>query len=214
MRMLPLLLLLGSCAAPRPEPPPPPPEPAPTKEDVLPVLHALESGFYRHWGTIEKTSEFSLFRPEQVPVLRKIADSNGRYALMALRVLARIAPEEEFSDEARAILYVAVLKRETDFARWGVISESGFLPGVYGQELLDLGEVAVPHLQDLLRDRRRARVFAGRAEVTNRIQGDRVCDYAWIFIATILDRPLSYHPDPTRRDPQIRDLDLWLDRRR
>ena len=57
-------------------------------------------------------------------------------------------------------------------------------------------------------------MFMGRGERINRIQGDRVCDYAWIFIATIINRPFSYHPDPTRRDPQIKELDLWLDRQR
>jgi hypothetical protein len=46
------------------------------------------------------------------------------------------------------------------------------------------------------------------------VSGDRVRDYAWVFLATIYDRPLAYHPDPERRDEQIRQLELWLDRRK
>jgi hypothetical protein len=57
-------------------------------------------------------------------------------------------------------------------------------------------------------------VYGGQDERTNRAQADRVCDYAWVFLATMFDRPLAYHPDPRHRDPQIHELDLWLDRRR
>jgi hypothetical protein len=41
-----------------------------------------------------------------------------------------------------------------------------------------------------------------------------VCDYAWVLLSLVFDRPLAYTPDPQGRDPQIRDLDAWLDRRR
>jgi hypothetical protein len=51
-------------------------------------------------------------------------------------------------------------------------------------------------------------------ERNGRIREDRVCDYAWVMLATMFDRPLGYHEDPRLRDPQIKELDLWLDRRR
>jgi hypothetical protein len=134
---------------------------------------------------------------------------------MAMRVLARLAPEERFSPEARAIVYTTSLAREGNFLRWGSISPSGFLPGVYGAELLALGPVVATPLQRLLGDRRPAPVYGSReAEAVNRAQGDRVCDYAWVLLSAIFDRPLLYHEDPRRRDPQIRELDLWLDSRR
>jgi hypothetical protein len=122
----------------------------------------------------------------------------------------RQAPEERFGPTARAILNAAALAREADFTRWGAISPAGFLPGVYGQELLRLGAAAAPYLRPLLRDRRRA----PSAEPAGRVQGDRVCDYAWVLLATIFDRPLAYHPAEEIRDEQIRQMDLWLDRRK
>src|SRR5207244_12255483 len=129
-------------------------------------------------------------RDEQIPFLREMSDSNGGQALMALRVLARRGREERFTPSAKAILYWSAFQRDSFFNRWGVISKSGFLPGVYGHEMMALGAAAAPYLQKSLRDTRRAPVFGGEEERTNRIQGDRVCDYAWVFLATMFDRPL------------------------
>lgn len=175
------------------------------------MLDALEATFYAHWGAVERAPEYKRLGREHVAVLREEADSNGPRAVLALRTLERLAPEERFSEAAKAILYAAALGRDTDYSRWGAISPSGFLAGVYGQELLKLGAEAAPYLRPLLSDRRRAPASAERA---GRAQADRVCDYAWILLATIFDRPLAYHADPERRDEQIRQMDLWLDRRK
>ncbi len=216
MRVAVPVLLLASCAAPPPSPPPGPslPPPEVLRKEAAEALAALERTFYEHWGSVEKTAPYARLGPAHVPCLREVADSNGELGLPAMRVIARLRPEERFSDAARAILYATALGREQNFARWGSISKSGFLPGVYGVELLRLKAAAVPYLRKLLSDKRRARVAGGEAEAVNAVQGDRVCDYAWVFLATILDRPLAYHPDPDKRDPQILELDLWLDRRR
>lgn len=210
------LLLLASCGAPPPPAPPPVPPPvaALSRDEIVRILDSLERTFYLHWGAVEKTPEFETLRAAPVPLLREIADANGGQALMACRVLARLAPRERFSDQARAILYVTAFERETNFVRWGTLSKRGLLPGVYGDELLALGEASVPHLQKSLSDRRRARLKSGdEEEAANRAQGDRVCDYAWVMLATILRRPFDYLPDPDRRDSEIREFDLWLDRR-
>ena len=210
-RTLSLLLVLASCGTPAP-----PPE-APVRSDVraetLALLESLERSFYSHWGSVDSTSEYRRIRDDQVPILREIADSNADGALMALRILARRAPAERFTPAAKAILYWTAFQREMFFNRWGVISKSGFIPAVYGDEMMSLGAAAAPYLQKSLRDTRRAPVFGGEAERTSRIQADRVCDYAWVMLATMFDRPLAYHADPRLRDPQIQDLDLWLDRR-
>ena len=195
---------------------PRPPERAPEasrdlRAEARGVLDRLEAGFYGHWGSVEATAEFRRLGPEHVPALREETDAGGPRALGALRVLGKLAPRERFTPDARAILYTAALARENDFTRWGVIAPTGFLPGVYGQELLDLGRTSTSYLRPLLRDRRRAPT---PREAAGRIQGDRVCDYAWIFLATLYDRPLAYHPEPSARDEQIRQIDLWLDRRR
>jgi hypothetical protein len=182
---------------------------------VILILARLESTFYTHWGAVEKTPEYATLNDRAVPVLRDLVETNGEYALVALRVLAHRVPQERFSPEVKAILYATAFGRETNFTRWGVISPSGFLPGVYGAELLALGPAAAPYLQKYLGDRRPAPIRAGEsAERTHWIQQDRVCDYAWVLLSQIFDRPLAYTPDPGSRDPQIRELDLWLDRRR
>ncbi len=210
-RLLMALLFLASCGA-----PPPPlvrPDPADIRAETIALLGSLEQSFYSHWGSLESTAEYRRLRDEQVPILREIADSNGEHALLALRLLARRAPGERFSPAAKAILYWTLFQRDTFFNRWGVISKSGFIPGLYGHEMMALGGVVAPYLQKSLRDTRRAPVFGGEEERTNRIQGDRVCDYAWVMLATMFDRPLAYTPDPSLRDPQIHELDLWMDRR-
>jgi hypothetical protein len=206
-----LLLLLASCGA--PPAPPAQPERGDPRAETLALLESLERSFYSHWGSVDSTPEYRRLRDDQVPLLREIADSNGEHALMALRILARRAPGERFTPTMKAILYWTVFQRETFFNRWGVISGSGFIPGVYGHELMSLGAAAAPYLQKSLRDTRRAPVFGGEEGRTSRIQGDRVCDYAWVMLATMFDRPLAYHADPRLRDPQIQELDLWLDRR-
>ncbi len=178
------------------------------------ALEALERNFYVHWGGVEKTAEVARLGAAHVPVLREIADANGPQALMACRVLRGLAPSEKFTDAAKAILLVTVFEQETNFARWGTLSKGGILPGVYGDELMATGESAVPPLRKSLSDRRRARLQGGeRDEAANRAQGDRVCDYAWILLATMLRRPFDYVEEQDRRDLQIREFDLWLGRR-
>jgi hypothetical protein len=207
-----VLLFLAACGVPPPARPSV--DPAAVRAEAAALLESLEKSFYSHWGSVESTAEYRRLRDDHLPVLRQIVDSNGEHALMALRVLAKRAPGETFTPAAKAILYWTVFQRDDRFNRWGVISKTGFVPGVYGHELLALGPVAAPYLQKSLRDARRAPVHGGEEERNSRINADRVCDFAWILLATIFDRPLAYHADPRLRDPQIQELDLWLDRRR
>jgi len=211
-----LALVLTSCggeAVRGPEDPGPRPGRLP-QEEALEALEALERTFYVHWGAVEGTAEYARLGEGHAAALRQVADVNGAHALMALRVLERLAPAERFSADARAILYVTALERERNFARWGIFGGRGFIPAVYGQELLRLGPAAAPYLKRLLGDRRRAPLRGDpEGERANRLQGDRVCDYAWVLLSLMFDRPLAYTPDPRGRDPQIRDLDAWLDRR-
>lgn len=208
------LLLTAGCGAPAAAPSRPP-DPAKGRAEAAALMESLERSFYSHWGSVESTPEYGRLREEHLPVLREIVYSNGEHALMALRVLAKRAPGESFTPAAKAILYWTVFQRDDRFNRWGVITKAGFVPGVYGHELLAIGPAAAPYLQKSLRDTRRAPVFGGAEEErTSRLQADRVCDYAWIFLATIFDRPLAYHADPRLRDPQIQELDVWLDRRK
>lgn len=209
--------LLAGCAGTPPEPPRVAAaleaDPVRLRREVLEVLEVLERGFYEHWGAVERSAAYARLRPEHGPELRRIAEANVEESLMALRVLDRLEPRERFDAEARAILYVSALKREVNFARWGILMERGLFPGVYGHELLCLGRSAAPYLRGLLGDRRRAPVFgAGSADRENVRRGDRVCDYAWVLLAAILGRPVAYDADPERRDAAIRRFDRELDR--
>lgn len=215
MKAWPLLLWATSCAAPPPPPAVPPPVPTVTREEVVRALAALERSFYVHWGAVEGTPDFARLRDAHVPILREIADANGEPALMAYRVLRRLAPAEAFSDAARAILYVTAFERERNFLRWGAITKDGLIPGVYGDEMMSLGGEVVPFLRKSLANRRAAPVQGGEAlERANRLRGDRVCDYAWVFLATLRGRPYTYPADAEVRDPEIRAFDLGLDARR
>ena len=205
-----LLLLLASCAPSLPPAPRPASPPSPSEAETAGILSTLERAFYDHWGAVEATAPYARLSPAHVPLLRRIAEENGEPALMALRVLERLAPEETFTPEARAILYAAALSRETNFRRWGVVTPEGFLPGVYGAEMAALGEAVVPLLRDRLRDTRRAWVFGAPGEEANRLRADRVCDYAWFLLAGIRGLPLDSPERPERRDPLIRDLERRL----
>lgn len=214
-----MALLLASCGGEAVRQGPPAVDPAEEeacrRSEAAEVLAALESGFYTHWGAVEGTAEYARLDVRHRRALRGFVDANGENALMALRVLARLAPGERFTEDAVALVYAGALDRERNFARWGVFGARGFVPAVYGQELLRLGKGAAPALRGLLESRRRALVFGdAESERANRRQGDRVCDYAWVFLSLIFDRPLAYSEDPRDRDPQIRELDLWLDRRK
>jgi hypothetical protein len=206
------LLALASCQA--PPPPAPVADPEAPRKEVLALLESLEQSFYVHWGSVESTPEYRKFRDEHIPILRQVADSNGEYALVAMRVLAKRAPGERFSPAARAILYWTLFARDALYNRWGLISKEGFLPGVYGAEVIALGAAAAPYFQQSLHDQRRALVFGPEDERAGRIRGDRVCDYAWVLLSTIFKRPVDYVEDPRLRDAQIHELDLWLDRRK
>jgi hypothetical protein len=215
MRAWPLIALLGSCAVPAPAPPERPPQPTVSKEDVARLLESLERTFYTHWGTVEETAEYRKLGPAHVPLLRSIVDANGECSLMAYRILRRLAPGEPFTESAKAILYATAFGRDENFIRWGTLSKAGLLPGIYGDELVSLKGAVVPFLRKSLADRRPAPVRGeAGAERANRRQADRVCDYAWVMLAGILGRPFSYDEDPLDRDRQIREFDLWLDRRR
>lgn len=211
-RSLICLLCLASCGA--PPPPPAAADPGAAKREVVAILEALDRSFYTHWGSVESTADYARLRDAHVPLLREIADANGEQALLAFRILLKRAPAERFSPSAKAILYWSAFQRDTQYNRWGLITKSGFVPGVYGAEMLALGPAITPYLQKSLRDARRAPVFGGEDERTSRIEVHRVCDYAWVLLATLYDRPLAFHADPRLRDPQIHELDLWVDRRK
>jgi len=213
MRTL-LILLLGLASCQAPAPPAPKPDPGARKREVLALLDSLERSFYSHWGSVESTKEYAALRDGDVPILREVADSNGEQALTALRVLAKRAPSERFSPAAKAILYWTVFARDVVVNRWGLFTKDGFLPGVYGQEVIDLGPAAAPYFQQSLRDERRVAVFGVQEDRQNRIRQDRVCDYAWAILCATFGRRMQVVEDPRLRDDQIRELDLWLDRRR
>src|SRR5438552_1580785 len=112
-RSLVLALLLASCGTPPQKPSPP--ARGDVRAETLALLESLERSFYSHWGSVESTAEYRRLRDDQIPFLREIADSNGDQALMALRVLARRAPEERFTPSAKAILYWSAFQRDSFF---------------------------------------------------------------------------------------------------
>jgi hypothetical protein len=171
------------------------------------IVAKLEARFYEHWGSLERTEPYRRLSEDHLRWLQGMVDENGETALMALRVIERRWPADAGSDERRAIIYAEALRRERNFRRWGAVTGSGLLPGVYGHELLALGKTAVPHLRRLLADSRPAPVVGGSDERVAEREGRRVCDYAWVFLSTILDRPPAWSTDPRDRDPQIRKLD-------
>ena len=123
-------------------------------------------------------------------------------ALEALRVGDPAAYDAIPSTE-RAEIYAATLRTNVFYNTWG-------LPGHQLTEttraFLALKDDAIALLLPLLADRRPAPLAGSRDATASSAYKNRVCDYAWVFICEIRQRPYTYSQDPEERDRSIEEL--------
>ena len=146
--------------------------------------------------------------------VRGHADRSAFHLLMYLR---RQAPDacDAIPPETRAKILCDSLSHAQ------VLNDFGYLEplavGAAGRELVGLGEPAIPYLVSLLCDTGLAPVFGSEEALKADTLVYRRCDYAYVFVMLILDRPFEFSDTPAARDVLIeevrRELDYVADRR-
>jgi hypothetical protein len=143
--------------------------------------------------------------PTAVPLLLDEIANRRPTAFLALEALrvtdansnASIPPAE------RAEIYVKALRDNHFFNAWG--HAGGHLTET-AKALIALNEDATSKLAPLLSDQRPALLQGSRDATMSGLSGNRLCDYAWVFINEIKRRPYVYSEDPAERDQAIQAL--------
>jgi hypothetical protein len=141
-------------------------------------------------------------------LLQQVA-AHGDTAFLALEALreADAAAYNALPAQERATIYAHALQNNAFYNAWGV-PEYQLTPTC--SALMALGDAAVTALKPLLANRRLAPVRGSHNATMSSMYGNRVCDYAWVFINEILHRPYEYAQDPAERDREIAALQQEL----
>jgi len=138
-------------------------------------------------------------------LLLEQVSARGETAFLALEALRASDPAayDALPAGERAEIYVATLRTNLFYNTWG-------LPRYHLTEttraFLALKEDAVNLLLPLLADQRPAPLSGSQDATTSAMYKNRVCDYAWVFICEIRQRPYTYSQDPAERDRSIEAL--------
>lgn len=140
-----------------------------------------------------------------VEALRTQIQSRRATAFLALEAL-RIVDVRTFDalpPDERADVYIRALKVNPFFNAWGV-------PGHHltdtARAVIAMGRPILTQLRPLLDDDTPAPLSGSEDATTSDMYGNRVCDYAWVFISEILGRPYVYAMNARERDQQIAEL--------
>jgi hypothetical protein len=136
------------------------------------------------------------------PALLEHIKPGGATALLALEGL-RVADPKAYAKlpaRERAEIYGHSLQDDLFYNNWGL---PGFRLTETSQALTALGEEAIPVLLPLLSERKAAPLSGSQDATTSTAYGNRVRDYAWVFILEIKNRPYTYQRNPDERDKEI-----------
>jgi hypothetical protein len=137
-------------------------------------------------------------------------DARGDTAFLALEALREADPGayDRIPAEERAEIYVNALSHNLFYNAWGL---PRYALTATADALISLGDEAVRTLQPLLSDRREAPLSGSEDATTSTRYANRVCDYAWVFISEIKQRPYTYAESPSVRDAEIARLQRELE---
>ncbi len=140
-----------------------------------------------------------------VPLLLEHIASRKATAFLALEAL-RLTDETAYAAlprRQRAEIYLNALRESRSFNTWG-------LPNLQltdtAKALIGIQQDAVPGLTLLLSDKRSALLEGSKDGTTAVLYGNRVCDYAWVFLMQIKNRTYTYFQDSAERDKAIAAL--------
>jgi len=100
----------------------------------------------------------------------------------------------------RAAIYAAALARTQYFNTWG---QPGAALSDTARAFAALGDDAVAALAPLLADQRPAPSSGSQDATLARMNGNRVCDYAWVLIHEARGTEYLYATAPADRDREI-----------
>lgn len=143
--------------------------------------------------------------PAATPVLQAHVQARGDDALLALEAL-RVADPAGYQAQpgaARAAIYVAALGKGRYFNTWG---QPGMALTDTARALAALGNDAVAALAPLLADQRPAPSSGSQDATLAQMNGNRVCDYAWVLIHEARGTEYVYASAPADRDREISAL--------
>ena len=143
--------------------------------------------------------------PKATSLLLPEINAAGDTAFLALEALreADTASYDALEKRERADIYVGALKGSVFFNAWGL---PGYQLTPTAEALIALKDDAIPALRPLLSDEQLAPLEGSQDATTSTMYGNRLCDYAWVFINKIMDRPYVYAQDPAERDRAIQTL--------
>jgi hypothetical protein len=138
-------------------------------------------------------------------ILLQHIQARGSTALLALESLREADRKAYDSIPAaeRAEIYSHSLLNSTFFNAWGL---PGYQLTATSQALIALGDAAIPSLEPLLENQRAAPLSGSQDATTSNVYANRVCDYAWVFIAEIRHQPYTFFENPAKRDLAIKAL--------
>lgn len=128
--------------------------------------------------------------------------ARGADAFLALEALRVTDPAGYAAWPAteRAAVYVTALQRNAFFNSWG---QPGMSLTETSHAFAALGEDAVAVLAPLLDDKRDAPSSGSQDATLSRMNGNRVCDYAWVLINEARGVDYTYPSSPVDRDREI-----------
>lgn len=206
---VPVAIILGACATPAS------PEAGRITAPAIRLGNKMSDELVRQ---LERDAEAEAppFGAESIEIARRLGKAasdfllaeiraRGRTAFLALEALRSADPDayRSLPGPEKAGIYADALKRNLFFNAWGLpvhqLTDTS-------RALIALGQDAVLPLRRLLDDHEPAPLSGSQDATTSTLYGNRICDYAWVFVSEILGRPYVYEMDPKERDRQIDDL--------
>jgi hypothetical protein len=140
--------------------------------------------------------------PVATPLLVQRLRQRGSDAFLALEALRLADPASYATQPApeRAAIYGGALQHSAFFNSWG---QPGASLTDTAHAFAALGDPAVDALAPLLADTRAAPSSGSRDATLAQINGNRLCDYAWVLINEARGVDYVYAPSPADRDREI-----------
>ena len=157
----------------------------------------------------ESVSQARKLGPSATTLLVQHVQARGSDAFLALEAL-RVADPAGYARlpaAERAQVYASALQHNAFFNSWG---QPGASLSETAHAFAALGDPAVAVLTPLLEDKRAAPSSGSQDATLSRMNGNRICDYAWVLISEARRASYAYLTSPADRDQDIAAMRVAL----